>query len=375
MKKLLLFAPALAALMTACCSDCGMSVKVENSSASDRTLETVELAWSDVVAKISDATADNVIVLSDGSQIPSQVMFIDGDSTKPASLIFQATVASGASSTYKVATGEKEAYEAQAFSRFIPERMDDYAWENNMVAQRVYGKALEHELKSSGVDVWSKTVSDLIVDKWYQIGHYHKDIGEGMDCYKVGSTMGAGSSAPIYNDNIVLSGNMIGWTRTANGPIRTEFTLTYEPIMVGKMPVEMVKTYSLDANTRFTKVVDVFTGEFENLDVAVGFVVHSADAPQYAENESIAIYEPASDDQHKSGFQIAVGVIAPGTEEGAFKLGENSVKKLSVANSQPNVYYIGSGCDKGGLPTAQSWFDYVAQANVAISEPLKVTIE
>lgn len=373
--KNLFFALPLAALMTACCSDCGMSVKVENTSSSDRTLETVELAWSDVTAKLADVTADDVIVLLDGTQIPSQVMFIAGDSTKPASLIFQATVAAGESTSYKIAKGEKEEYEQQAFSRFVPERMDDYAWENNVIAQRVYGKILENELKTSGVDVWSKTVPSLVIDKWYSIGHYHEDIGEGMDCYKVGTTMGAGSSAPMFEDQIVLSGNMIGWTRTANGPIRTEFTLTYEPIMVGETAVNMVKTYSLDANTRFSKVVDIFTGAFDKMDVAVGCVVHTADAPQFADDEVYALYEPASDDQHNSGFQIAVGVIAPGSVDGALAIGDHKVKKVSVSNGVPNVYYVGSGCSEGGLPTAQSWFDYVEQAADAIEEPLTVTIE
>ena len=44
--------------------------------------------------------------------------------------------------------------------RFVRERNDDFAWENDLVAHRVYGPALEtakkEPLVSSGIDVWVK---------------------------------------------------------------------------------------------------------------------------------------------------------------------------------------------------------------------------
>ncbi|MFI3265679.1 MAG: DUF4861 family protein [Rikenellaceae bacterium] len=375
MKKIF-FALSFAAMVASCCSDAGMKVEVKNSSSNARTLETVELAWGDVTAKLADVTPDNVIVMLDGQQVPSQVMFTDGDSAKPATLIFQATVGAGAAVSYDVAVGVKEEYEQQAFSRYIPERKDDYAWENNVIAQRVYGQALSDEVHTPGVDVWSKSVSDLVVDKWYGIGHYHKDAGEGMDCYKVASTLGGGASAPMVGvDDMLLSGNWYGWTRTANGPIRTEFTLTYEPFMVGDKEVSIAKTYSLDANTHFSKVVDVYTGNFSDIDVAIGSIIHTADAPQLTDGTVIAVYEPASDDQYKSGCSIGVGVIVPGAADGALEIRDHKVKTRNIKAGEPSVYYVGTGWSGGGMPTAQSWFDCISTAAAAVAEPLTVTIK
>lgn len=379
MKKNILIAAFCAALFSACGGGSDISsinVTVENTAEVCRMNETVEVSWHVVASKLSGVTADNVIVTLDGAQIPSQVMFKGGDTSKPETLIFQATVPASDSKSYVVTTGVKEEYEMQAFSRFVPERKGDYAWENNVVAQRVYGVELSNELNTSGVDVWSKTVSDLVIDKWYGISHYHKDAGEGMDCYKVGSTLGGGASAPLIDGKIILSGNMLGWERTANGPIRTEFTLTYEPFGPNS-EYKMVKRYSLDANTHFTKVVDNFIHTFDQMDAVVGYVVHSPNAPQVDKDDYIAIYEPASDDQYKSGYQIGIGVIVPGTNNRrAATIGDHKVKQISLRGSIPSIYYIGtSNSHLDSTPTAESWFEVVEAASAAISNPLSVTIE
>ena len=41
------------------------------------------------------------------------------------------------------------------FARFVPERMDDFAWENDRIGFRVFGPALSLvEETGNGVDVW-----------------------------------------------------------------------------------------------------------------------------------------------------------------------------------------------------------------------------
>lgn len=59
---------------------------------------------------------------------------------------------------------------AEAFGRAVPERYDDYAWENNKVAYRLYGPALEtspEKLITPGIDVWVKCTEKLVIDEWY----------------------------------------------------------------------------------------------------------------------------------------------------------------------------------------------------------------
>ncbi|MEY3896376.1 MAG: hypothetical protein RLZZ214_1896, partial [Verrucomicrobiota bacterium] len=46
----------------------------------------------------------------------------------------------------------------RAFARFVPERSDDFAWENDLVAFRTYGPALRPGPENSGIDCWFKRV-------------------------------------------------------------------------------------------------------------------------------------------------------------------------------------------------------------------------
>jgi hypothetical protein len=54
----------------------------------------------------------------------------------------------------------------RAFARFVPERKDDFAWENDLVAFRTSGPALRPGPENSGIDCWFERVPDPIVDKW-----------------------------------------------------------------------------------------------------------------------------------------------------------------------------------------------------------------
>ena len=54
-----------------------------------------------------------------------------------------------------------------AAARFVPERKDDFAFENDKVAFRIYGPTLRDSKENSGVDCWVKRVDYPIIDKWY----------------------------------------------------------------------------------------------------------------------------------------------------------------------------------------------------------------
>ena len=138
MRRVICFLAACA--LAACGSGGGLVAEVTNETDLERSSETVEIAWGDL--RRAGVTADNVVVTTaEGEQIPSQVIF--DSAGEPATLLFQATVAPASSMSYRIEAGEREAYEPQAYGRYVPERADDYAWENNKVAYRLYGPALE----------------------------------------------------------------------------------------------------------------------------------------------------------------------------------------------------------------------------------------
>ena len=62
---------------------------------------------------------------------------------------------------------QKEAVQPKVYGRYVPERKDDFAWENEYAAFRMYGPALADENPSNGVDLWLKNSPALAVDTMY----------------------------------------------------------------------------------------------------------------------------------------------------------------------------------------------------------------
>ena len=91
---------------------------------------------------------------------------------------------------------------ARTFARYVPERIDDFAWENDKIAFRAYGPKARKGAENSGIDCWLKRVEYPIIDKWYgqmNTKTYHKDWGEGHDPYHVGSSAGCGGTCIWLN--------------------------------------------------------------------------------------------------------------------------------------------------------------------------------
>ena len=212
-----------AAAMVACCPK-GVEVSVENPTASERVNETVEVAWTAVAEHHPGITPAEVVVKNcQGEEIPSQVIYAGEE--EPQAVIFQATVEGNGKACYTIVKGTPAAYPSKAFGRIVPERYDDYAWENNLVAYRLYGPALEtspEKLITPGIDVWVKCTEKLVIDEWYAKGDYHHNYGDGMDCYKVGRTLGGGASVPMVGGKFWPMEHNYATAKTLdNGPIRT----------------------------------------------------------------------------------------------------------------------------------------------------------
>src|SRR5678816_219388 len=64
-------------------------------------------------------------------------------------------------------------------SNVYPERWDDIFWENDRIAHRIYGPALEtssEKLVTPGIDVWVKKTRELFMDEQLKLGQ-HDDHG------------------------------------------------------------------------------------------------------------------------------------------------------------------------------------------------------
>lgn len=161
-------------------------------------------------AKLSLLPDQTIIVTNDAGKQTPPCQLITNGTKEVESVIFPVSLKAGRTALYHISVGKPESFEPLVYGRLVPERKDDFAWENNRTAFRVYGPALKASGEiSNGMDFWAKRTDSLIIDKWYRndlsgVASYHEDHGEGLDFYKVGRTLGLGMTAPVYDDTLCM---------------------------------------------------------------------------------------------------------------------------------------------------------------------------
>ena len=143
-----------------------------NPLAIDRQPEVVEVPLPDALAHlhISRKQAASLVALDAASdeQIPLQVYASEPGAPPDYLLLLVQVAAKGETSVAFRVDPSAVPLPALVFGREAPERKDDFAWENELVAYRVYGPALEATGEiTSGIDVWSKRVPNFVIDDFY----------------------------------------------------------------------------------------------------------------------------------------------------------------------------------------------------------------
>ena len=175
---------------------------------------------------------------------------------------------------------QKEAVQPKVYGRFVPERKDDFAWENEYAAFRMYGPALKGENPSNGVDLWLKASPELIVDSFYYREHvlgkpYHINYGKGLDCYKVGHTCGCGGLVVLADNKTYVGGPYDRWEIVEQSPEKFVFRLEYDSLQVGEKVLQESITITAEAGTAMNKAEVVLKGEYDGeLLVGGGIYMH-----------------------------------------------------------------------------------------------------
>ncbi len=356
-------------------SEKALNITLKNTLNIDRASETVELPWFDVDKRIPSAKEGNVVVnnVLAHKEVTSQI--IRNGRGEPVKLIFQTDMKAGTKGLYEVVSGTSGIYPSNAYGRFVPERKDDFAWENNRIAFRVYGPALQATGEiSSGVDVWAKRTSNLVIDKWYKQNDYHVDHGEGMDCYRIGPTLGAGSAAPVVNGKLYPSKNYTRYKILANGPIRIEFLLEYAPWNVDGYQVSVTKKISLDTGSFLNRNELTWTFKGNSLSVATGIVKRGTGGRiLFSELDGLVSYwEPET----KDGV-ICLGIINPESKlQMGFIDGHVGTIQMLINGHKSMVYYSGAGWNRNGaFQTPEAWESYLKNFAQWTKSPLLVEIK
>lgn len=275
--------------------------------------------------------------------------------------------------------------ESLVFGRAIPERKDDFAWENKVAAYRIYGPALEATGEiSSGIDVWSKRIPNFVVNSFYQQDHeaavthnsalsYHNDNGIGLDSYDVGPSRGCGGTAVWADGKLDVSKNYTVAKILATGPIRFEFEVSYAPWPAGGRMVTETKRITLDAGSHLNKIVSTYMFDGgSSIDLAAGIAIHEGGVTTLPLGKSIASVWDTP--QKPSAGRIATGLISLSTEHATTTTAANHALMLFKRHSGESfTYFAGSGWSKADMPTQKDWNTYLLRFEELREHPVAVT--
>ena len=267
--------------------------------------------------------------------------------------------------------GCKKTTEMKVMARAVPERADDFVFENNLIAGRFYGEALEGNPTSPGLDVWVKMPGKLVADEWYKGAmedpeYYHHNHG-GKDCYKVAVSLGGGASAPFSNGQLCFPAtNYRASGVDYHGTDTVCFTLSYpEWEMSEGVMVALEKTVTVVADSYFVDVEDVytFTGA-ESLVIAAGINQHyeqNTVVKNLARKDRYAIWEHASDQSFEpEDGMLGVAVVMPEAQMICMTTDHSHALLLTAISSGDAVRYkVGSCWSKGDIKTDAEWFKLV----------------
>ncbi len=368
--------------MCAMDTDKKVKVKVTNKLPFLRTAETVELPFKTLLKCFGGLDSQRIVVMDGKSSriLPVQVVF--DYQGKPEKFLFQVDVSASASRELDLLLVDgafpMPQFSSRAFSMFVPQRKDDFAWENDRTAYRMYGPALQNtpgENSGSGVDVWVKKVARLVVKDLYAKGDYHKDHGEGLDFYKVGTSRGCGGTAIKSADKYYNSANYVKWNIIANGPIRTQFELSYDTWLAGGRSVSELKTISLDAGSFLSKFESHFiTTSSEKLTAAVGIAIRKTGGTSKFDADKGWMSYAEPEDPANGIIKCGV-VLNPDHDAKSDTTLTDQCLVSDVGKKADLVYYAGSSWSKAGyFASADDWNRYLDDFRARLGSPLKVKI-
>ncbi len=403
MKTRLLAPLALIALLSsAAVAADKMTITVTNDLTSARPSEMISLPWKEVEKAMPGALLQKIAVKdAAGHVLPYQVINLDGEAKDPRSqgvaygdLLFQHDFAAGEKSatfTIERTTTVSAPFPVKTFARFVPERLDDFAWENDKIAHRTYGPALaapdepkrgKEVLITSGLDIWCKRVTYPIVDRWYNKGHdhYHKDEGEGIDMYNVGTSQGCGGTGVWVGGKLYVGRNYKTWKILANGPIRSVFELAYDAWDANGQKVSEVKRFTTDAGRNLDLIESTFTVEGGAKDIIIGIGINKNSSDRGQNSKSEVTKSEAEGwftqwEVQATNGSLGEGVIVPTAFAGFAQDAVNELVLAKATSGQPLRYYVGAGWTFGGdFASKDDWTKYIANETARAKSPVKVTV-
>ena len=280
-------------------------------------------------------------------------------------LVLLAVPAAAEHEPLRPATAEEQ--KARAAVVIADYRFDDLLWENDRIAHRIYGRALEkaEPPSSSGIDAWGKRVRWPFMDRQLRTGDQHADHGEGIDFYNVGTGRGTGGLGIWFDNKLWTSRNYVRAQILQSGPGVADFTVDYDPWPVDtQRTVRETRRFTLPAGTNFTRLTSTIASSSDaELIVGIGISKRPMGGGKLGEIEKdgagarMSWWGPADGEK---GRMAAAVIVDPATFAGFAEDADNYLLLVRVQPGRPFVYYSGAAWDRGGdFATRDAWNSYV----------------
>jgi len=384
-------------MIMAMLSSCGkkftpLHFTVTNLLSIDRKSETISIPISKISSSGEKIECENLQIKDGDKILVTQLVDNDLDGSID-ELLFQTDIKGNKEKNFTIELTEKEASQLSAnnittYSRFVPERIDDYAWENDRVAFRTYGPKAQQITESgqpggtltSGMDCWLKRVNYSVIDKWYKknvdsAGYYHVDHGEGYDPYHVGNSRGCGGIGIWNNDSLYVSKNFTHYKTIATGPIRTIFELTYAPWQANRLMINEKKIISLDLGSNLSRY-EITTTDSQTLpDIAIGITLHDKTGEVKLDSALgyFRYWELIDNTALGTGIVIDPATVLSAKDRRVDAEDQSHVLIITKPQQNKVIYYAGFGWVKSGQFTSQKeWDEYLENFSKRLSSPLIV---
>jgi hypothetical protein len=388
------------ALAASAAQAAGATVTVSHDLDAARPAEIVSIPFARIAAVMPEARMYHLVVRdASGKTLSSQITNYEHDhrGVKYDELVFAYDFKAGekrATFTLENLAAATPPEPACVYARFVPERFDDMAWENDRIAHRMYGTALNtpaaggERLRGSGIDVWGKRVAYPIVDRWYAKGHdqFHKDEeGEGLDLYSIGGARGAGGTGFWDGAKLWTSDNFSKAAVLSNGPRRAVFTLEYAPFEIGKGAMaHSLKRFTVDCGRNLDAIEERFSFAGPSQTVGIGLTEHRKAAgdpdPVLTRDPNgrwLSLWEENKDGG--LGTAVILGKDAQSIghardtpdDSGKFNL----LLLVKAYDKAPLNYYAGAGWNRSGqFADRAAWENYVKDFAARVAHPLTTNV-
>ena len=393
----LLFSPAGAQSLT---------LEIANPSAEYRE-QIVEIPLDGVLQRLGTVVDSLRVRDAAGLDVPFQTTFDD-------KLLVEAAVRKGGVARFTLSKGTHPQFPMVCHGKLHPERKDDFAWENDRGAYRVYGPALERtKERSYGIDVWTKNTPELVVDdryyiedvvtipridsiyrnNWhvrdslYRLISYHYDHGRGLDPYRVGASLGCGAPALMVGDSIVMPYCFERYEVLDEGPLRFSVRLEQSPRMVCGVRVVENRLITLDKGSNFCKMEVWYVGATslskqmskanpsKTVSLCSGVVLQPEDHESYVLGKNYVSYTDPTDQPNVHQAPLYVAVLFPNGTVTTRKQDNHVLGIVDGYDLKRYTYYFGSAWSKYDVRTEEEWKARIEWYLRGLQTPLQVTVK